>query len=72
MKVMVEFPIKEAEGLLAVCNEVPPINFGPHAAAGRERLQRAVDIEKGSGGGAALRPEERPDNALSEELGNAA
>jgi hypothetical protein len=41
MKVMVEFEIEEAEGLLAVCGEVPPINFGPHAAAGRERLQQA-------------------------------
>jgi hypothetical protein len=56
MKVMVEFEIEEAEGLLAVCGEVPPINFGPHAAAGRERLQQAVKVERGCGGSAEPTP----------------
>ena len=54
MSALVDFPIAEAEALLKRLADDPAPSMTAaecHAAeAGRERLQRAVNIERGTGG----------------------
>lgn len=48
--VLCEFTLAEAEGILRRLDGDESVD--PHAASGRSRLQRAVNIEKGPGGSA--------------------
>jgi hypothetical protein len=48
--VAIEFPVCEAEALLARLDGDDSLN--PDAASGRSRLQTAVNIERGPGGSA--------------------
>lgn len=52
--VSIDFPIAEAEGILARLDGDDSLN--PDAASGRSRLQTAVNIERGPSGSAEEKP----------------
>jgi hypothetical protein len=67
--VMVEHPIGEAEALVADVRSGGASSLGGQAI---ERLERAIAVERGPGGAAALRPAQGSENALCEAQGEAA
>jgi hypothetical protein len=61
MGVLVEFTIEEAEAMLRRYDDSD--FHDPHAAAGRSRLERAVNIERGRGGYHERQPEPQMEKA---------
>ena len=55
-RVMVEFPIEEAEAIL---KRLEGEAMDSYTASGLQRLERAVDVERGSGGSAPAEPPTR-------------